>query len=210
MPTQREIWNVLADSWTHFHIKPEEEVIYFSKTINKGPILDLGCGNCRNSLPFLERNIGCIGLDFSKGMVREAKKFLKKKKLNESLAVGNLDDLPFKQGSFLSIVCIRTLHHLETREIRLKALKEMKRVGIKILMSEWKRWQLKFVWQLIRSFFSGRFSDIYVNWNYHGKTYKRFYHLYTKKELENDLNEVGFKSFKIWDDKRGNIWCSIV
>jgi ubiquinone/menaquinone biosynthesis C-methylase UbiE len=206
---QKEIWENLADSWTNLHAKPEEEVIDFSKTINKGPVLDLGCGNCRNSLPFLERKINCIGLDFSKGMIEESKKFLKKKNLNENLVIGNLDNLPFKKGSFLSIICIRTLHHLETRDLRLKALKEMKRVCIKILMSEWKRWQVRFTWQLIKSFFSGHFADIYVDWNYHGKIYKRFYHLYTKKELEDYLEEVGFKSFKIWDDKRGNIWCSI-
>jgi ubiquinone/menaquinone biosynthesis C-methylase UbiE len=204
---QREIWEILADSWTNLHTKPEEEVIKFSKRINKGPILEVGCGNCRNSLPFLERKIYCVGLDFSKGMIREAKKLLKKNKLKESLVIGNLVDLPFKKGAFLSIICIRTLHHLETRENRLKALKEIKRVGIKFLMSGWKRWQLRFFWNLIKSFFSGHFADIYVDWNYHGKIYKRFYHLYSKKELENDLKEIGFKNFKIWDDKRGNIWC---
>jgi ubiquinone/menaquinone biosynthesis C-methylase UbiE len=206
---QREVWETIADSWTNLHNKPEKEIINFSKKVNKGPILDLGCGNCRNSLQFLERKIDCVGLDFSKGMIREAKKLLKKKKLKENLVIGNLVDIPFKKGSFLLILCIKSLHHLETRENRLKALKEMKRVGIKILMSGWKRWQLRFFGDLIKSFFARHFADIYVNWNYHGEIYKRFYHLYTKKELATDLKETGFKSFKIWDDKRGNIWCWI-
>jgi len=205
---QRQVWETLADSWTHYNIKPEEEVIKFSNIINKGPVLDLGCGNCRNSLPFFERNIDCVGIDFSKGMIREAKKLLKKKNFKENLVIGSLDNLPFKKGSFLLIICIRTLHHLETRELRLKALKEMKRIGIKFLMSEWKRWQPRFFLQLIRSFFSGHFADVYVDWNYHGKIYKRFYHLYTKKELEDDLKETGLKIEKIWYDD-GNIWCSV-
>jgi ubiquinone/menaquinone biosynthesis C-methylase UbiE len=202
---QREVWETLADSWTNLHANPEEEIVNFSKIINKGPVLDLGCGNCRNSLPFLKRKIDCIGLDFSKGMIREAKEFLKKNNLNENLVIGSLDYLPFKKGSFLFVMCIRTLHHLETREFRLKALEEIKRVGIKILMSEWKRWQLRFIWQLIKSFFSGHFADVYVDWNYHGKIYKRFYHLYTKKELENDLKKSGLKIEKIWYDD-GNTW----
>ena len=84
----------------------------------------------------------------------------------------------------------------------------MKRVGIKILMSEWKRWQPRFIWQLIKSFFFSHFADVYVDWNYHGKIYKRFYHLYTKKELEDDLKEVGLKIEKIWYDG-GNIWSSV-
>jgi ubiquinone/menaquinone biosynthesis C-methylase UbiE len=209
MITQREVWENLADSWTHLNVKPEEEVINFSKSINKGPVLDLGCGNCRNSLPFLERKIDCVGLDFSKGMIREAKRFLKKRNLKENLVIGSLEDLPFKKGSFLLVICIRTLHHLETRGFRLKALEEMKRVGIKILMSEWKRWQPRFIWQLIKSFFSGHFADVYVDWNYHGKIYKRFYHLYTKKELEDDLKNAGLKIEKIWYDD-GNIWSSVI
>ncbi len=122
---QREVWETLADSWTHLHVKPEDKVIKFSNIINKGPVLDLGCGNCRNSLPFLERKIDCVGIDYSKGMVREAKKLLKKINLNENLVIGNLENLPFKKGSFLSVICIRTLHHLETKELRLKSLKEM-------------------------------------------------------------------------------------
>jgi len=204
--TEREVWETIADSWTHLRVKPEEEVINFSKTLNTGPILDVGCGNCRNLLPFLEMGFKCVGMDFSRGMIREAKKFLQRRKLSAQLVVGNLSDLPFKKGSFLSVFCIRTLHHLETREIRLKTLKEMKRVGIKILMSEWKRWQLRFVWKLIKSFFSGHFTDVYIDWNYHGKKYKRFHHLYTKKELEVDLKEANLKIEKIWDDNKGNIW----
>ncbi|MCX6821557.1 MAG: methyltransferase domain-containing protein [Candidatus Aenigmarchaeota archaeon] len=208
MINQKEVWETLADSWINLHVKPEEEVVNFSKNINKGPLLDLGCGNCRNSLSFLEKNIDCVGLDFSKGMIREAKKLLKKNNLNESLVIGNLDNLPFKKGSFLLVMCIRTLHHLESRELRMKALEEMKRVGIKILLSVWKIWQTRFIWQLIKSFFSGHFADVYVDWNYHGKIYKRFYHLYTKKELEDVLKNTGLKIEKIWYDN-GNIWSSV-
>jgi ubiquinone/menaquinone biosynthesis C-methylase UbiE len=205
---QREIWEIISDSWANSHVKPEDEVTNFSEIINKGPVLDLGCGNCRNSIPFLEKKIDCIGLDYSKGMIKEAKKFLKKMNLKEKLIIGSLEELPFKKGSFLLVMCIRTLHHLETKELRLKALKEMKRVGIKILMSGWKRWQPRFFLQLIGSFFSGHFADVYVDWNYHGKIYKRFYHLYTKKELEDDLKTAGLKIEKIWYDD-GNIWSSV-
>jgi len=205
MITQKEVWNKLADSWTNLNIKPEKEVIKISKIINSGPIIDIGCGNCRNLLPFLEKNFLCVGMDFSKGMIKEAKKFLNRKRFAAKLVIGNLDNIPFKKGSFLFILCIRTLHHLETRELRLKALEEMRRIGIKILLSEWKRWQLRFIWKLIKSFFEGHFADIYVDWNYHGKIYKRFYHLYTKKELEGDLKKVRLKIEKIWY-YNGNIW----
>ena len=205
MITQKEVWNKLANSWTHLHVKSDEEIIKISKIVNSGPILDVGCGNCRNLVPFLEKNFFCVGMDFSKGMTREGKKFLNRKKLKTNLVIGSLDSIPFKKGSFLLVLCVRTLHHLKTRELRLKGLEEMKRMGIKILLSEWKRWQLKFFFKLIKSFFEGNFADIYVDWNYHGKIYKRFYHLYTKKELENDLKKVRLKIEKIWCNN-GNIW----
>jgi len=205
MSDEKEVWNKLADSWTHLHVKPEGEVIKISKIINSGPILDVGCGNCRNLIPFLEKNFFCVGMDFSKGMIREGKKFLNRKKLKTNLVIGSLENIPFKKGSFLLILCVRTLHHLKTRELRIKALEEMKRIGIKILLSEWKRWQFRFFWKLIKSFFEGHFADVYVDWNCHDKIYKRFHHLYTKKELENDLKKVRLKIEKIWCDN-GNIW----
>ena len=64
MPTEREVWEIIADSWTNLRVKPEEEVINFSKRIISGPILDIGCGNGRNSLPFLEKKLKCVELDF--------------------------------------------------------------------------------------------------------------------------------------------------
>ena len=66
MTTQREVWEILSDSWTHLHVKPEEEVVNFSKIINKGPILDLGCGNCRTHYHFLREKLIVWVLTFQK------------------------------------------------------------------------------------------------------------------------------------------------
>jgi len=206
MPTQREIWNALADSWTNLRVKPEKEVTEFSKRINSGLVLDAGCGNGRNSLLFLEKKLKCVELDFSKTMIREAKKFLKRREFDANFIVASVTNLPFKSNVFSMIIFVRTLHDVETRKGRLKALSEVKRVGKKIIISCWHKWDRKLFLVVLKHLFS---SDVYIDWNYHGKTYKRFYHLYTKKELERDLKEAGFKNFKIWDDKKGNIWCEI-
>jgi ubiquinone/menaquinone biosynthesis C-methylase UbiE len=206
LTSEKNVWNTIADSWTNLRVKPEEEVVKFSEKINNGPILDIGCGNCRNLLPFLKKGFYCVGMDFSSKMIKESKKFLKKRNLKANLVIGDLVNLPFKKRSFLSVICIRALHHVTPRILRLKSLEEMKRVGFKILLSEWKRWQLRFFWKLIKGLIFGHFGDVYVDWNYHGKKYKRFHHLYTKKELEDDLKVAGFKIEKIWDDDKGNIW----
>lgn len=195
---QKQVWNILSDSWTNLRVRPDEEAIDFSKTIDKGIILDLGCGNCRNLIPFLEKRLKCVGLDFSSSMIREAKAFLKKRGFHINLVIGDVTELPFKGNRFSSILCLRTLHHVETKPGRLKALKEMKRVGNEFIITVWKKWEKRFIWKLIKNLLS---SDVYVEWNYHGKIYKRFYHLYTKKELENDLKTAGLKIKRIWENK---------
>jgi ubiquinone/menaquinone biosynthesis C-methylase UbiE len=206
MPTEKEVWEIIADSWTNLRVKPDKEVIDFSKKINSGLVLDVGCGNGRNSLPFLEKNLKCVAVDYSRGMIREAKRFLKRRGFDANFVVANATNLPFKPGVFHTVIFVRALPHVETRERRLEALSEIKRVGEKIIMSCWCKWDKKLFWIVLKHLFS---SDVYVDWNYHGKIYKRFHHLYIKKELEEDLEEVRFKNFKIWDDKRGNIWCLI-
>jgi hypothetical protein len=85
----------------------------------------------------------------------------------------------------------------------LECLKEVKRVGSRIVISCWYKWDRKLFWTLLKHFFS---SDVYVEWNYHGRKYKRFYHLYTKKELEEDLKTINFKIEKVWFDGKGNVW----
>jgi len=130
---------------------------------------------------------------------------LKRRDFKPNFVVANVTNLPFKPKVFPTVIYVRSLPHIETREKRLEALSEIKRVGKKNIMSCWYKWDRKLFWVMLKHLFS---SDVYVDWNYHGKIYKRFHHLYTKKELERDLKEVGFKNFKIWDDKGGNIWCS--
>ena len=203
--TQREVWDVIADSWTNLRVIPDKVVVDFSRRAS-GSVLDVGCGNCRNLVPLLKKGLKCVGMDYSKAMIREAKKFLKRRNLSAMLVVGDICFLPFKKGTFQNILCIRTLHHLETRNLRIKALQEMKRVGKRILITVWKKWQTRFLLKLLTSFFS---SDIYVDWKYHGRIYKRFYHLYTKRELEKDLITANLKIEKIWEDKIGNI-CSLI
>ncbi len=203
---ERKVWETIADSWAHLRTKPEKEILDFSKNVKTDPILDVGCGNGRNLLPFLQKGLKCFGLDFSRSMIREAKKFLKKRNLNASFVVGDAVKLPFKSKSFTTVILVRVLPHIETKKKRLECLKEMKRVGKEVIISCWYKWDRKLFWVVLKHFFS---SDVYVDWNYHGKIYKRFHHLYTKRELKKDLREVNLNIKKFWYDKRGNIWAIV-
>lgn len=195
----KSIYNKIADVWIHLKAKPLEEVVEFSSLIKKQElILDIGCSNCRNLIPFLERDFPCIGLDFSKNMVREAKKFLDKKGLYVNLVIGDTLSLPFKDKSIDYILCTRVLHHLPTKTLRAPSLTEIKRVANErgeILISVYRRYYPRFLFDYFSSLFEKKFEfgDAYKKWTYHGNVYKRFFHLFSLKEIEKELEDSGLK-----------------
>ena len=69
--SQQKIWDLIAPNWNNFRQKPLREL--YKLNWKKGKILDLGCGNSRNLLPF--KQLQCYGLDFSKNMLKESRKF---------------------------------------------------------------------------------------------------------------------------------------
>jgi ubiquinone/menaquinone biosynthesis C-methylase UbiE len=195
----KETWSTIADSWTHLRVKALEEVINFCYSISKiGLVLDIGCGNARNLVPFLERGFPCVGLDFSKSMIREAKIFLKRRELSANFLIADVRFLPFKEKIFDYVLYTRTLHHLPTTKLRIKSLEEVSRVAkseAEVLVTVWRRYYPRFLTDFFSNIFEKKFEfgDVYKKWRYHGKVHKRFYHLYSRKEFERELNEAKFK-----------------
>lgn len=187
MQNQEKIWDNLSEQWNNFRNKPEQIVEYFldKYTKNAGKIVDLGCGNCRNLIPF--KNFICYGIDFSKEMLNKAKIISKEYGLDIILHKANLDNLSFKDKSFDYALMLASLHHLETEESRIKALRELYRIlendGI-ALITVWNKWQLKF---LLRK------KDTLIPWKINNQVYYRYYHLFNYFELKNLLKSVNFK-----------------
>jgi ubiquinone/menaquinone biosynthesis C-methylase UbiE len=205
----QETWDILADSWTNVRAWPYPEVKGFSKKVEKGLVVDIACGNCRNLLPFTKKSLPCVGMDFSRGMIKEAKKYAKRKNMKIDLIIGDLTNLPFKEDVASTIIYTSSITHLRTKKERLKSLEESKRIGkedFRMILSIWNRWQLKFLWKLLKAFLFGKYPNVYVDWNYHGVIHKRFYHLYSKKEMLKDLEKVGLKTERIIKDDHGGIW----
>jgi len=179
----REVYDTIADSWTNLRARPDEFVKDFSEKISEGLLLDLATGNGRNLIPFLKKKIDCVGVDFSKSMIKEAKKFLTRRKMKASLIIADITKLPFKKMVFDTILAVAIIHHLDTQSKRLEALREIKRVSrnAKVLISVWKD--------------ETAAPDEYRLWRYHGKKYYRFYHFYTREELGKELIDSGISDF---------------
>lgn len=137
-------------------------------------VLDLGCGTGRLYEIFKNKGVDYTGIDFSEELIKIAKE-----KYGDRFVVGDILSLLFLEESFDSVWSIAVLHHIPTKELRKRALGEIKRVlkpNGRIIVTCWK----------LKSFFR---KDVFTP--FHGK--KRYYHIFTKRELEKLFKESGFK-----------------
>ena len=98
--------------------------------------LDAGCGNGLHSvaLAFLSRS-RTVGVDISKRAIGEAQERFKRVE-NLEFAVASVNRLPFCDGSFDFVTCLRVLHHNAHREKASSELKRVLRVGGLLLAGE--------------------------------------------------------------------------
>ena len=184
---ERRVWDKIAEKWSNFRQKPERKVEYLTKLWKLGKILDVGCGNCRNLLPFFIKNFDCYGVDFSENMIKEAKKFISKKNIKVNLRKADITKLPYKDKSFDYVIAFSTLHHLKNPENGVEEIHRVLKVEGKAYISVWNKMQLRFLFKR---------KETYIKW---GKE-KRYYHFISffemKKLLEKyDLNILDSKMF---------------
>lgn len=107
-----------------FFIKRLELTLSFAKGGNLGDVLDIGCGTGVLFPEYSRRCKSIVGIDtflqdYSiKGMCR-------KENVKCNLAWGSILEVPFKDETFDTVVCISTLEHIEDG---VKAISDMKRV----------------------------------------------------------------------------------
>lgn len=184
---QQKVWDEIAEGWTNWRQKPLDIVEKLVQEWQPGKILDIGCGNCRNLLPFARAGFECHGIDFSHKMIEIAKESCKKNGAKVKLEVAYADELPFENATFNYIITIAVIHHLDTKEKRIKAVEEIKRVlkpGGKALILVWNKLQWKFV-------FNPR--DVYIPWKRKSMEYMRYYHLFTHWEMQKLIKNAGLK-----------------
>lgn len=183
---QERVWNAIAWQWYHFRHQQFKDVakeIENLAKLKKGKILEIGCGNCRNLKTFAQKGFDCYGIDFSKEMIKYAKEYCKKHGFKVKLKKALAQKLPFKANSLDYILSIATLHHLNKEE-QIKSLNEVWRIlkpkGI-TLVAVWNKKML-----------STNAREKYISWKVKGKTYWRYYYLFTLTELKNLFKKHGF------------------
>lgn len=162
-------------------------------------LLDIGCGNGR-FYSFLSKKfpISYLGIDNSKNLLKEAKRLNKKAKFKK----GNILNLPLKNNSFSIASCIAILHHIPSKKLREKALKEISRIlkpRGRLLLTVWNLLpQEKYKKQVEKAcrkwlYTLGKYEKrgLLIPWG--NRKIARYYYAFKEKELEKLLS----KYFKI-------------
>lgn len=92
-------------------------------------ILDLGCGALARALIYFGgKGFRIVGIDVSAAAVAKARGSLRGLGIRESvdLVVGDVEFLPFREGSFDRVLAVSVISHLASRRHILRALEELR------------------------------------------------------------------------------------
>lgn len=161
-------------------------------------LLDIGCGNGKNML--YRKDLNFKGIDISDKLVEHCKSN------NLDVIEATMTEIPL-DNTFDGIITVASYHHLSNDNDRKKAISEMYRLlkpdGL-LLIVVWAKEQPK------NSRFTFTKSDEIVKWKSKDKTYDRYYHIYSKGDLENEITKFEPR-FQIYDIglEEGNWWCVV-
>ncbi|KAF2397213.1 S-adenosyl-L-methionine-dependent methyltransferase [Trichodelitschia bisporula] len=194
------VYEEIASHFSSTRYKPWPLVESFLTSLPAGAVgLDLGCGNGKYLT--VNRDVFIVGSDRSPNLVRFAVRHEP-----HAAVVADVLDLPHPRRRFDFAISVAVVHHLSTPERRIEAIRAI--LDVLTLASggaEGGR-ALIYVWALEqkgsrRGWDEGHEQDIMVPWITKGpkssgqeeKTYQRYYHLYRKGELEEDVVKAGGK-----------------
>lgn len=207
----KQDYNQIAEDFSRTRQRIWEEIRFlFDDYLQQGDkILDWGCGNGRYFEIFKGKNINYIGIDNSEKLIEIAKQ----KYPQANFRITNNSVIPFSDNYFDKVYSIAVLHHIPSKELRIKFLQEAKRAlkpGGLLILTVWKfksekerKLLLKYTILKLLGKSKLDFKDILDPW---GKELDRYYHWFSKRELKKLAQQAGFKVEKlgIVSNKRGN------
>ncbi|MDD3170479.1 MAG: class I SAM-dependent methyltransferase [Candidatus Pacebacteria bacterium] len=184
----KEDYNKIAEKYSQVREKEWREMEFLFDSISENDkVLDLGCGSGRFYPLFEKRKADYYGIDFSAKMIEIAKE----KYSRVRFWLGTGFSLAFEYDFFDKVYVIAVLHHVPSKELRLKFLEEAKRVlknkGRLVLTV----WDLKEKQKF--SFFKNKNldqGDILLPWYGAEDCY---FHKFSLRELEELASAAGLK-----------------
>jgi ubiquinone/menaquinone biosynthesis C-methylase UbiE len=184
---QEKVWDNIASEWYEFKTSPSIAATEFLNK-SRGKILDFGSGSGRNLLKLKKSKKRELYLvDFSKEMIKFAKKRAKELGLKIKTKISKLEKTDFPDNYFDAAICTAAIHCIETSKKREKAIKELFRIlksGAKADIEVWNKDSKRF---------KKKPKEKFIAWRNKGL---RYYYLYNKKEFKKLLEKTGFQIIK--------------
>ncbi|MDD5700152.1 MAG: class I SAM-dependent methyltransferase [Candidatus Nanoarchaeia archaeon] len=180
--SQEGIWDKIAPEWYELKTNPDKEVLGFLSK-QKGNILDFGSGAGRHFINLKTKSKMWL-VDFSKEMIKLAKRRAKKLKIKPEFFVSDLQKTKFEDNFFDAAIFIASLHCIPTARGREKTVKELFRIlkpKTEVMISVWNK--------NARRFINGP-KEKFIAWRNIGK---RYYYLFEPEEVYNLFEKIGFK-----------------
>jgi tRNA (uracil-5-)-methyltransferase TRM9 len=195
--TTRDIFNQISPRWYNFRHRTifQRELDELAQRWKQGRLLNIGCGHGPDFVPFKE-SFELYGIDISTKMLEMAQKYAAKFDFKVSLSEADARKLPYADGFFDWGIAVASFHHIEEREGRLQAIKELYRVlkpGGEAFITVWNKWQPKFWFKS---------KNALVPWRSGDKILMRYYYLFSYGELEKLAMQAGFEILKSFPESR--------
>jgi len=213
-------YNTISKEWDISRNTPSKRKLLFLRALKKGQkILDVGCGNGLLIPGVMSKGAVYTGSDISNKLIVIAKKRYKKevKEKKARFVIADAVKLPFKKNSFDMAVSFSVLHHIPSEVLRVKFLKEMKRVlkpggtavvSVWNLLNPWPLERFKIKEQLEHPRPGMDADDVLMPWKATPgkKPIMRYLHLFRKPELRRLARAAGWKKITIrFQNKNGRL-----
>jgi len=173
----------IAEHFSKTREYPWPEIEEFLADRTGAVAVDVGCGNGRHTELLAANADRAIGVDASRGLLREARDRATDRGFDAALVAGDAERLPLAANVADLAVYVATIHHLPDRDARVASLDELARVLTADgdgLVSAWSTTHDNF--DRTEGF------DTTVDWTLPGgETVPRFYHVYDPDEFRADL-----------------------
>ncbi len=186
------VYDDIAESWyNHRHwTRFRKELEAVAGRWQSGSVLNVGSAHGPDFLPF-GKAFKLVGMDLSGRMLRLGIKYRNKHDFEADLVQADARHLPFSDRSLDWAIAVATYHHIAGQAERKLAFDELRRVlrpKGEAFITVWNRWQPKF-------WFRGK--EIMVPWHTRQDAHDRYYHLFSRHELEAELRLARFELMKL-------------
>jgi 2-polyprenyl-3-methyl-5-hydroxy-6-metoxy-1,4-benzoquinol methylase len=164
-------------------------------------ILDAGCGNGR-LVKWLDAKLTSyeyLGVDNSVELLKKAQQNCPVCKFQKA------DLVEFCQPeSFDLVTCVAVLHHLPSRDDRLRVLYNLKnslKPGGRLFLTVWNLWQPRYLKYVLKSYLTGQLRECQIPF---ARQVSRYVHAFTASELLGLLEQAGFSQVDVFGANKEN------